>query len=55
MLEEETGITVEVAVREGAMVQTPTPLTKTGRKLGSAVRPVAKKVGLLRQNDVLGG
>ena len=55
VVEEETGITAEVAVREGDMVQTPTPPTKTYRKLGAADRPVAKEVGRRRQNDGLGG
>ena len=53
----ETGTTVEAAVREGAMVQTPTPpppQTKTGRKLRAADRPVAKEVGRRRRNDGLG-
>ena len=34
----ETEITAEAAVGEGAMVQTPTPPTKTDSKLGEAVR-----------------
>ena len=53
--EAETGTTTEAAVCEGAMVQTPTLPTKTGRKLGVADRPVAKEVGWSRQNDGLGG
>ena len=53
-LVEEMVTTAEAAVREGTMVQTPTPPTKTGRKLGAADRPVAKEVGWRRQNDGLG-
>ena len=53
--EAETEITVEAGVREGAMVQTPTPPTKTDRKIGAADRTVAKEVGRRRRNDVLGG
>ena len=44
------GTTAEAAVREGAMVQTPTPPIKTGRKLGAADRPVVKEVGWRRRN-----
>ena len=49
-----TGTTADLGVREGAMVQTPTPPTKTGRKLGAADRPVKKEVGRRRQNNGLG-
>ena len=38
------GTTTESGVREGGMVQTPTPPTKTGRKIGTAYRPVEKEV-----------
>ena len=57
VVESETGITAEAAVCEGAMVQTPTPSppTKTDRKLRAADRPVAKGVGQRRWNDGLGG
>ena len=55
VVEVETEITVEAAVREGAMVQTPTPPTKTDRKIGAADRTVAKGVGRHRRNDGLGG
>ena len=55
MVEAETEITAETTVREGAMVQTPTPPTKTDRKLGAADRKVAKEVGWRRRNDGLGG
>ena len=41
----ETEITAEAAVGEGEMVQTPTPHTKTDRKLGASDRTDAKKVG----------
>ena len=40
----ETDITAEAAVGEGAMVQTPTPPTKTDRKLGEAIRTNAKEL-----------
>ena len=33
----EMEITTEAEVREGEMVTTPTPLTKTGKKFGAAV------------------
>ena len=49
-----TGTTAESGVRTGAMVQTPTPPTKTGRKLGATDRPVRKEVGWRRRNGVLG-
>ena len=49
-----TGTTADLGVREGAMVQTPTPPTKTGRKLGAADRPVKKEVCRRRQNNGLG-
>ena len=56
VVEAETEMTVEAAVREGAVVQTPTPPpTKTDRKLEVADRMVAKEVGWRRQNDGLGG
>ena len=55
VVEAETVITAEAAVRKGGMVQTPTPPTKTGRKIGAADRPVAKEVGWCRRNDGLGG
>ena len=49
-----TGTMAESGVCEGAMVQTPTPPTKTGRKLRAADRPVRKEVGCSRRNDGLG-
>ena len=55
VVEAETEITEEAAVREGAMIQTPTPPTKTDRKLGAADRTDAKEVGRCRRNDGLGG
>ena len=55
MVEAETVITAEAALREEAMFQTPTPHTKTDRKIGAADRPFAKEVGWRRQNDGLGG
>ena len=51
----ETDIMAEAAVGEGAMVQTPTPPTKTDRKLGAADIRVAKEVGRRRQKNGLGG
>ena len=54
VVEVETGITEEAAVRKGAMVQKQTPPTKTGRKLGAEDRLVAKEVGRRRRNDGLG-
>ena len=48
-----TGTTAEAAVDEGAMVQTPTPPTKTDRKLEAAVRTNAKEVGRRRRDDGL--
>ena len=54
VVEVETGTTAEAAVREGAMVQTPPPSTKTGRKFGAVVRTVGKKVGRRRKNNGLG-
>ena len=36
------------------MVQTPTPLTKMGKKLGAADRPVGKEVGWRRRKNGLG-
>ena len=53
-LVEDTGITAEAAVREGGMVQKPTPPTKTGRKFVAAVRIFGKEVGCSRNNDGLG-
>ena len=50
-----TGTTVEAAVGEGAMVQTPTPPTKTDRKLGVEVRTDAKEVGWRKRDDGLMG
>ena len=50
----EMGTSVEEVVRNGAMLQTPTPPTKRGRKLGAADRPVAKEVGWHRRNNGLG-
>ena len=50
-----TGTTVEAAVGKIAMVQTPTPPTKTDRKLGVEVRTDAKEVGRRKWNDVLMG
>ena len=55
VVEEETEITEEAAVREGEMVQTPTPTTKTDRKIGAADRMDAREVGRCRKNDGLGG
>ena len=49
--EAETEITVEAAVRKGAMVQTPTPPTKTNRNLEEADITVAKEVDRRRRND----
>ena len=50
-LVEEKGTTAGEAVHKGAMVQTPNPPTKTGRKFGAAVRTVGKEVGRRRKND----
>ena len=55
VVEAETEITEEAVVREGEMVQTPTPPTKTDRKLGAADRTAAKEVGRRILNDGLGG
>ena len=55
MVEVDTVKTAGVEVREGAMVQTPTPPTKKGRKFGAAVRTVGKEVGWRINNDGLGG
>ena len=52
--EVDTGTTAEAVVCEGAMVQTPTPHTKTGRNFGAAVRPARKEVGRRIKNDGLG-
>ena len=52
-LVEETGITAEVAVCKGAMVQKPTSPTKMGIKFGAGVRTVGKEVGRRRKNDGL--
>ena len=56
VVEAETEITAEAAVRKGGMVQklTPPP-TKTDRKLGAADITVAKEVGQRKRNDGLGG
>ena len=54
MVEVETGTTAEAVVRKGATVQTPTPPTKTGRKLGATDRPVGKEVCWSRRNYGLG-
>ena len=51
--EVETETTLEAAVHEGDMVQTPTPPTNTCRKLRAEDRPVAKEVGWRRRNDGL--
>ena len=51
---EETGTSAEAAVREGVMVQTPTPSTKTSRKFRAAVITVRKEVGHRRKNNGLG-
>ena len=51
----ETDITAEAEVGEGTMVQTPTPPTKTDRKLGAAVRTDAKEVGRRIRDDGLMG
>ena len=53
--EAETEITAETSVCKGAMVQTPTPPTKTDRKLGAADRTVKKEVGQIIRNNGLGG
>ena len=53
VLESDTEITAEAAVRDGAMVQTPTPPTKTDTKLGAADRTVAMKVCWHIRNDGL--
>ena len=53
-LVEETGTTAEAVVREGDMVQTKNPPTKTGRKFGAAVRTFGKEAGRRRKNDGLG-
>ena len=47
MLEGEgrTGTTAEVEVREGVVVTTPPPPTKTDRESGAAVRTVGTEVG----------
>ena len=55
VVEAETEITAEAAVREWEMVQTPTPPTKTDRKLRAADRTVVKEVGRRRRNYGLGG
>ena len=55
VVEAETEITTEAAVREGAMVQKLTPPNKMDRKLGTADRTVAKEVGRRRRNYELGG
>ena len=47
--------TAEAAVGEGAMVQTPTPPTKTDRKPGAVVRTDAEEVGWRRRDDGLMG
>ena len=49
-----TGTTADWGAREGAMVQTPTPHTKAGRKIGAVDRTVEKEVGQCRRNNVLG-
>ena len=51
----ETDITAEAEVGEGAMVQTPTPPTKTYIRLGPAVRTDAKEVGRRIRDDGLMG
>ena len=53
--EADTEITAEATVGEGVMVQTPTPLTKTDRKIGLADRTDAKEVSQRRRDDGLGG
>ena len=53
-MEAEAGITAEAAVRDGAMVQTPTPPTKTDRKLREADILFGKEVGRRRRNNRLG-
>ena len=55
VVEAETEIMEEAAVRKGEMVQTPTPTTKTDRKIGAADRMDAREVGRCRKNDGLGG
>ena len=50
-LVEETGTIAEAAVREGAMVQTQTPPTKKGKKIGAEVKTIGKEVGRHRKND----
>ena len=51
----ETEITAEAAVGKGAMVQTPTPPTKTDKKLRAEDRTDAKGVVRRRQDDNLRG
>ena len=54
VVEADTGKTAEAAMREGAMVLTPTPPTKAGMRLGAVDRPVRKEVSWGRSNDGLG-
>ena len=49
-----TGTAVEVGVREGGVVQTPTPPNNTGKKIGAVDIQVAKEVCRRRRNDGLG-
>ena len=53
--EAETEITAEAAVGEGEMVQTPTPPTKTVRKLGAADIMDVKELVRSRWDDGLRG
>ena len=51
----EMEITAEAAVGKGAMVQTPTPPTKTYRKIGAADSTDVKEVDRSRRDDGLRG
>ena len=51
----ETEIMAEAAVGEGAIVQTPTTLTKKDRKIEAADRTDAKEVGRRRRDGRLRG
>ena len=53
--EADTEITAKAAVGKEAMVQTPSPLTKTDRKLNAADRTDVKEVGRRRRDHGLGG
>ena len=51
----DTDKTAEAEVGVGKMVQPKTPLTKTDRKLGAAIRTDEKEKGRRRQDDGLMG